>query len=235
MRKNLPNIKQPNLKDKVYELLLDMIVDGKYHENELLPSERILGEELGVSRTVVREAVKSLETRGLLQAIHGKGIMVVPSTSGDISNALMLYLRRQHRSVSLKDLVEVRYAIETEIAGCAAGRATLADIRALREILARMEKVIEKSDEYVRTDLEFHLKLAYMTRNILFITILESLLIPLRHSFEETVEPHDNEQTYRQHTGILAALETGEAAASKEAMARHLEHIRDSLRSRGKL
>ncbi len=235
MNRSLPNIKQPNLKSKVYELLLNMIIDGKYTENELLPSERILGEELGVSRTVVREAVKALENRGILQAIHGKGIMVVPSTSGDISYALMLYLRRQHRTVSLKDLLEVRYAVETEITACAATRATAEDIRALREILARMEKAIAETDTYVQIDLEFHLKLAYMTHNILFITILESLLIPLRHSFEETVEPRDNELTFRQHTDILDCLESGDAALSKGAMSRHLEHIRESLRSRGKL
>ncbi len=235
MPRNLPNIKQPNLKNKVYELLLTMIVDGKYRENELLPSERILGEELGVSRTVIREAIKSLETRGIVQAIHGKGIRVVPSTSSDISNALMLYLRRKHRTVSLKDLIEVRYAIETEIAACAATRATASDIRALKAILLKMEKAIGDVNQYVRTDLDLHLKIAYMTHNILFITILESLLIPLRRSFEETVEVHDNEQTFQQHMNIVNCLISADAAGAKEMMARHLQHIKKKLRTRGKL
>ena len=91
----LPNMRQPNLKSRVYELLLNMIIEGKFEIGEMLPPERILCQELGVSRTVIREAIKSLETRGVLKVIHGKGIQVVPATSHDISVAFMLYLRRR--------------------------------------------------------------------------------------------------------------------------------------------
>ena len=94
-RRNLPKIKPPNLKTQVYDLILDFIVDGKYRDNDMLPPERILCEELGVSRTVVREAIKSLETRGILTVIHGKGIKVNPSNSHDIANAFMLYLLKR--------------------------------------------------------------------------------------------------------------------------------------------
>ncbi len=231
----LPNIRQPNLKSRVYELLLNMTIDGKYRDNDMLPPERILCEELGVSRTVIREAIKSLETRGVLQVIHGKGIKVVPSTSSDISNAFMLYLRRQHREVSMRDLLEMRLTVETEIAAFAAQRAEEPQLRELRAIVSEMEKVTADNERYVRADLDFHLKLAYATRNILFATILESLLIPLRHSFEETSEMRDNEQTCREHAGIFRCVESRDPQGAKKLMAEHLGHTERALRERGKL
>ena len=234
-RFGLPNIRQPNLKDRVYQLLLNMIIDGKYRDNDLLPPERILCSELGVSRTVIREAIKSLETRGLLQAIQGKGIRVVPAAAGDISDAFMLYLRRQRREVSPRDLLEMRLSIETEIAAGAAIRSGEADVRELRRILERMRNALHLAEEYIRGDLDFHLQLAFATHNILFITVLESLLIPLRRSFQDIVELPDLELSLEDHSRILECIGARDAAGARQHMVRHLEHTRCRLQKRGKL
>lgn len=231
----LPKIRQPNLKSRVYELLLNMIIDGKYRDNDMLPPERMLCEELGVSRTVIREAIESLETRGVLQVIHGKGIKVVPSSSSDISNAVMLYLRRRHHEVSMRDLIEMRLAVETEVAAHAALRAEEPHLRELRAILDRMAKATADTGRYVLADLDFHLKLAYATRNILFATILEALLVPLRQSFEESFEMRDNEQTWQEHAGIYQSVESRDAERARKLMVEHLEHAERVLKSRGKL
>jgi len=231
----LPNIKSPNLKTQVYELLLNMIVDGKYKDNDMLPPERVLCEELGVSRTVVREAVKSLETRGILTVLHGKGIKVNPSTSHDVSNAFMLFLRRQNKEVSLKDLLEVRYSIETEIARYAAQKAQPRDIEKLEEILNRMKLVIDKMGDFVDIDLEYHLQLAYTCRNIVFITIMEALVIPLRKSREETVSPEDNVQSFDEHLAIFNAIRNHDMEGARNNMVKHLRHVEEVLRAHGKL
>ena len=231
----LPNIKSPNLKTQVYELLLNMIVDGKYKDNDMLPPERVLCEELGVSRTVVREAVKSLETRGILTVLHGKGIKVNPSTSHDVSNAFMLFLRRQNKEVSLKDLLEVRYSIETEIARYAAQKAQPRDIEKLEEILNRMKLVIDKMGDFVDIDLEYHLQLAYTCRNIVFITIMEALVIPLRKSREETVSPEDNVQSFDEHLAIFNAIRNYDMEGARNNMVKHLRHVEEVLRAHGKL
>ncbi|MGQ9616950.1 MAG: FadR/GntR family transcriptional regulator [Spirochaetota bacterium] len=231
----LPNIKSPNLKTQVYELLLNMIVDGKYKDNDMLPPERVLCEELGVSRTVVREAVKSLETRGILTVLHGKGIKVNPSTSHDVSNAFMLFLRRQNKEVSLKDLLEVRYSIETEIAKYAAQKAQPGDIEKLEDILGRMKLVIDKMADFVDIDLEYHLQLAYTSRNIVFITIIEALVIPLRKSREETVSPEDNVQSFEEHLAIFNAIKDRDMEGARSNMVRHLRHVEEVLRAHGKL
>ena len=231
----LPNIRQPNLKSRVYELLLNMIIDGKYKDNDMLPPERILCEELGVSRTVIREAIKSLESRGVLQVIHGKGIMVAPATSGDISSAFILYLRRQHREVSMRDLLELRGSVETANVMSASLRAEEADLRGLRELLDRMEKSVADVERYVVADLDFHLKLAYAAHNILFITVLESLLIPLRQSFEETFEVHENELTFLEHSKIYTCIAARDPDGARATMLGHLQHTERMLKGRGKL
>jgi GntR family transcriptional repressor for pyruvate dehydrogenase complex len=231
----LPNIRQPNLKSRVFELLLNMIIDGKYRDNDMLPPERLLCEELGVSRTVIREAIKSLESRGVLGVIHGKGIKVIPATSSDISNAFMLYLRRQHREVSPRDLMEMRFSIETESAALAAQRATEADIRELGENLVRMRGAVRVPDQFIQEDLDFHVKLASATHNILFITILESLLIPLRRSFERIVELQDPECSCQEHASIHERVRARDTTGARQLMAQHLENSRQRLERRGKL
>jgi DNA-binding FadR family transcriptional regulator len=231
----LPNMRQPNLKSRVYELLLNLIVEGKFEIGEMLPPERILCQELGVSRTVIREAIKSLETRGVLKVIHGKGIQVVPATSHDISAAFMLYLRRRQREVSMGDLIVVRFALETEIARQAALNASQSEIDALGEILDNGEKVLEEMQAYVTADLEFHLHLSNMTHNILFVAILESLLVPLHMSFAETVSVKDNRKSINEHREVFHRLEARDAEGAKQMMARHLKHVENMLHRLGKV
>jgi DNA-binding FadR family transcriptional regulator len=226
----LRNIRQPNLQNRVYELLLNMIIDGKYRDNEMLPSERILCEELGVSRTVIRESMKSLQARGVLTAIHGKGIKVAPAVGADISEAFMLYLRRQHRDVPLEDLIEVRFALETRIAACAAERATAEEVAALKAILDRMPQSVSSLELYVQADMDFHLKLAECTHNMLFVTIVESLLFPLQRSFKRSFEGHDSALLYREHLGIFTCVESHDAEGARAAMLSHLQHADRSLR-----
>ena len=226
----LRNIRQPNLQNRVYELLLNMIIDGKYRDNEMLPSERILCEELGVSRTVIRESMKSLQARGVLTAIHGKGIRVAPAVGTDISEAFMLYLRRQHRDVPLEDLTEVRFALETRIAACAAERASDDEIPELKGILDRMPESTSSLELYVQADMDFHLELAHLTHNMLFVTIVESLLLPLQRSFKKSFEGHDSALLYREHVGIYTCVERHDAEGARAAMQAHLEHAGRSLR-----
>jgi len=235
LRRNLPNIKPPNLKTQVYDLILDFIVDGKYRDNDMLPPERILCEELGVSRTVVREAIKSLETRGILTVIHGKGIKVNPSDSHDIANAFMLYLRRENKEASLGDLMEVRFAIETEVARLAARHANDEDLTKLRAIIQDMATVLDDVEKFTFLDIDFHRNLAIISRNILFITIAEALVIPLRHSREETVSAEDNVLAHRQHNDICKSIEQHDHELAGRQMLEHLKHVEEVLREHGKL
>lgn len=235
MRDRLPSLKTPNLKSQVYDLLLNMIVDGKYSDNDMLPPERVLCEELGVSRTVVREAVKSLETRGILQVIHGKGIKVNASNSSDVANAFMLYLKRKKSMFSMKDLLEARYSIETEITKYAAIRATKDDIVILENKLNEMKEARDDVERFIIDDLDYHLQLAKITNNIFFITIMEALLIPMRKSRKETVSVQDNLQSFEEHVGIFKCIKNHDSKKAKELMAAHLEHVEKVLEDHHRL
>src|SRR5215211_4729894 len=129
-------IRRIKLRDQVAEMLLEMIFSSDYEAGDRLPPERVLVEELGVSRTVVREALNLLETRGLLRVEHGRGAVVSANGAHAVHTNLGLLLRMQPST--LGELMEMRKALEVEVAGLAAERATTDDIAAMRAALDRM-------------------------------------------------------------------------------------------------
>jgi len=230
--KKFPRIGTSNLKTRVYELLLDLIIEGKLKVGEMLPSERVLAEELGVSRTVLREAIKSLETRGVLTVTHGKGIKVNPASSSDISHAFMMYLRRQDQEVPLLDLFEFRRIVEPEIARLATKKATRDDIARLQKIIDRMRETIGTVDQFNKIDLEYHLELAKITRNIFFTTIMEELIIPIRQSIVAT-GGGDNEKVFREHFEVFKKVKEKDHEGASSAMVASLKTSRQILREHG--
>ncbi len=233
-KKLFPNISTQNLKSRVYDLILDLIIDGKLKVGDMLPAERDLSEKMGVSRTVIREAIKSLEARGILTAIHGKGIIVNPININDISRAFMLYLRRQYQKVPLRDLLEVRFIVEPEIAEQAAKKATKEDIEKLEEIIARMEQVRNDVEVFNKTDLEYHLQIGTMTKNIFVTTIMEGLIIPIRESIDET-SGADRNKVYREHYEVFKYIKDKDPENAKKAMKKSLKYSQQILTNHGKL
>ena len=218
-----PKIGSLNLQVKVYDLLLDMIVEGKLKVGEMLPSENDLSEQLGVSRTVIREAIKSLETRGVVSVTHGKGIRVNPVNSKEISHAFMLYLRRQNQEVPLTDLLEFRKNIEPQIAALAAQKVNKKDLKILEEILNRMQKAEDDIELFNKIDLENHLELARITKNIFMITIIEELLIPIRKSIGVR-GGRNNEIVYKLHYNICKYIKMKNPQKASEAMLKSLKY-----------
>jgi GntR family transcriptional repressor for pyruvate dehydrogenase complex len=131
--------------------------------------------------------------------------------------------------------MEVRFAIETEIAGLAARRANDEDLKALRVIVHNMETVLDDVEKFMFMDIDFHRNLAIISRNILFITIAEALVIPLRHSREETVSAEDNVLAHRQHNDICKSIEQHDHDLAGKQMFEHLKHVEEVLREHGKL
>ncbi len=229
MDENLfPKIGTPNLKNRVYELLLDLIISGKLKIGEMLPSERNLAEELGVSRTVLREAINSLETRGLLTVTHGKGIRINPIDSSDISHAFMLYLRRQNQEVPLLDLIDFRNILEPEIAKRAAINSTKSNLKPLEDIIKRMQKAVNDIDQFNKIDLEYHLELAKLTGNIFLTTIMEELIIPLRESLFRTGGA-DLMEVFREHYKVFEQVREKSPDGAAEAMTHSLKRSQELL------
>lgn len=226
--KLFPKIGTPKLKSRVYELLLDMIIDGKLKVGDMLPAERVLSEELGVSRTVLREAIKSLETRGVLTVTHGKGIRVNPVTSSDISHAFMLYLRRQNQEMPFMNLLEFRSLLEPEITKIAAIKADEDDIQRLEKIVLRMEEAIDTVDQFNKVDLEYHLMLAKITRNIFLVTVMEELIIPIRESIF-TTGGIDVKEVFEEHYDVFKHVKARKPEEARKAMIKSLQRSRKVL------
>jgi DNA-binding FadR family transcriptional regulator len=228
MRGTFPNIGIPKLKTKVYDTLLELIVGGKLKVGEMLPPERILAEELGVSRTVLREAIKSLEARGVLTSIHGVGIQVNPVSSEDISNAFMLYLKRQKQELPLMDLVEFRAIIEPEIARLAALKARKDDIEELSKILERMRESIGDVEVFNRIDLEYHLQISKLTENLFFTTIMKELIIPIREVITRT-GGIDNKKVFNDHYAVYKRIKEKDPEGAKKAMTKSIAYAKQIL------
>src|SRR5919112_626300 len=157
-----------------------MVVSGGLEPGERLPPERELCERLGVSRTVVREALNLLEARGLISIEHGRGAVVSGGTTDAVRDALEVVLRV--RPKVLWELLEMRAILEVGISGLAAERATEEDTDAMRVQLERMAALIDVPEGYVDADVEFHALLARAARNGVLLTMLEPIVDLLRAS-----------------------------------------------------
>jgi len=198
-----------------------MVVSGRLSPGERLPPERELVGRLGVSRTVVREALNLLEARGLISIEHGRGAVVSGGSTHAVRDTLGVLLRV--RPKALWELLEIREILEVEIAGLAAERTEEDDVREMRGQLDRMETLIGAPEGYVDADVEFHALLARSTRNEVLLAMLEPVVELLRASRQVSASrPGSALRALREHEEILGSVEAGDAEEAREGMRVHL-------------
>jgi GntR family transcriptional regulator, transcriptional repressor for pyruvate dehydrogenase complex len=215
--------REPRLTDKVTDMMLESILSNRLNVGDPLPSERELGEQFGVSRTVVREAVRALVAKGVIEVRSGSGLRVAAVNANTVSESMSLYLRGG--TVDFHKVHEVRAVLEVHIAGLAAQRATDEDIAALREIDARMQKEQTDVESAARDDLEFHRLVASATHNELFLLLLDSIgssLIDIRRS---NLGSGSTPMTLSHHEAILERIAAHDPVGARAAMTTHLEGV----------
>jgi GntR family transcriptional regulator, transcriptional repressor for pyruvate dehydrogenase complex len=211
------------LSDQVAEAMLATILARDLRPGDPLPSERELGEQYGVSRTVVREAVRALAARGMVDARAGRGLAVSQVDAGAVSTTMKLYLHGQE-AIPYAKINEVRTGIEIQIVGYAAERATDEEIADLRAITEQMREHKDDLEQHSRLDVEFHRALARMTHNELYLIMLDSIgdvMIEIRRATFKL--PNDAMRAYREHMRIVAAVAAHDPQAARDAMRRHLK------------
>lgn len=199
-------MKRKSLTDEVQEKLLAMILSGKFPYGALLPSEQILSETFGVSRTTTRSAVGNLVEKGLLERKHGKGIYVANNTSSATIESLRLLMMSDCYSVA--ELLETRKILEPQNAYYAALRATDDEIKGLSLCVDRMRDLSVQYDiEYTVQDINFHLGIAHASKNKILITFFEAIqpLLSKIISFV-VVAGGQLEADYGLHRDILTAI-----------------------------
>jgi GntR family transcriptional repressor for pyruvate dehydrogenase complex len=227
-------VQSSRLYEQIVEQIEQSVQKGDLKPGDQLPAERELAEQFGVSRTAVREAVKALREKGLVEAYPGKGTFI---TNGS-SNPMRQSLDRMMRSAQVdatSSLVEVREILEPEIAALAAVRATDENLNSLREAVAVMDAAKRDPDAYIEADLDFHLELAEAAANPLILSLIDSIIGVLREQrmriFEVDGGP-DRGQYH--HKKILEAMEHQDAQGAREAMRAHLRQVREDSRSASK-
>ena len=202
--------------------LLEYLLQGNLRPGDRLPSERKLAEVLGVGRSVVREALKSLSLLGLVSIRQGHGSFLKSTESDLLPQAiewgLLLGAKRA------RDLVEARCHLEVVVAGLAAERRSEADLSNLRHHLNNMGAAQGDADAFVAADVAFHLRLAEAANNE---TLLQ-IMISIRSLLQVWISRVMNHETdfaisYDEHVSILKAIAAGDAPAAREAMDAHVK------------
>jgi GntR family transcriptional repressor for pyruvate dehydrogenase complex len=218
------------LKDRVAERLLEMISSGDLRPGHRLPPERILVERWGVSRTVVREALNLLETRGLIRIEHGRGAVVAADTANAVQENFRFFFRT--RPDAIWELMEVRKPLEVEIAGLAAERADAQELAAMKAVLDRMRKMIDAPEGYVDADVSFHSLLAKSTHNHVLMTMMEPITNLLLDSRRQTgAVPENARRALKAHEKILGRVEARNVEGARREMRAHLVATEHDLKA----
>jgi GntR family transcriptional repressor for pyruvate dehydrogenase complex len=229
-RAGLTRVRRVDLVQEVVSRLRQEILTGQLTAETPLPSEGKLCLTLGVSRTVVREAMRILRAQGLVEVSQGRRPRVKPADPQDAVQALGTFLRRSEHS--LLDLIEVRMPLETEIAALAAQRATPTHFAALEEAVRRMVRS-QRLDEQIAADIDFHNVLAEATGNAVFQLLMVTLAGLMRESRRLTLSRTGLDRANEGHRAVLAAVRQADADEARRAMCRHLSMAQEDLRGEG--
>jgi len=198
-----------NVHGRTLELLGEAIVSGRYPPGSGIPPEPTLGEEFGVSRTVVREAIKSLVAKGLVSTGPKVGTRVLPAEQWNwFDPDVVAWQSRTGLSREfLRDLQELRRVVEPAAVRLAAERATPRDIAEIEAAYVGMKDAIDNGGDYVRYDLAFHQGLLRACHNLMVAQMSKALGALLRTSFEiSTTKPDGPAHSLPLHRAVLDAV-----------------------------
>jgi len=221
-------VQKVNLVQEVVDQLRRQIFAGQFGPGGRLPPEGELSESFGVSRTVIREAMRTLRAQGLVEVSQGRRAQVRPADPQIAVDTLQALLERS--KVTLLHLIEVRRPLEGEIAGLAATRAIPSHVEAL-EAAIRQQFDADSLARQVEADVRFHQILAEATGNPVFAILLTTLAGLLRKSREETISRTGKERALGGHRAILDAVKRGNSSEARSAMLKHLEMAEEDLRA----
>jgi DNA-binding FadR family transcriptional regulator len=218
--------------DNAVETIAGWILSARFAAGATLPVEQAIGEELGASRTTVREALKTLAAKGLVRVGPRTGTRVQPSDAWNLFDPQVVAWRLEAPLTPdlIDDLVEMRLLIEPEAAALAAGRAGAVDIAAIREAYESMVRATEGEGSYIQADLDFHQAILRAAHNQ-FLSQLSSVVgAVLRLSFELSVTSMDSAKaSLPDHAALLRAIGMADSGAARDCLVRIIRGSRDDM------
>lgn len=223
-------------KKKTYLVLVDKITEryltGNLKQGERLPSERELASQLNVSRTTIREALRTMEQNGVIEIRQGGGSYVKISDFQSRKEEIIAAVKAETPLVY--ETLELRRALEVESAFLAAKRAASADLEKLRTALNNMAQSLQDPELGLKADLDFHIGIVEATHNSIFIQLIhtisghmkDTIRATQKHRFKDSSRYGD---TLDEHKEIYLAIASGNANKAKDLMEEHITRIREEL------
>ena len=230
-------MQKTTLSDQIAAQLQEMIADGALKPGEKLPAERQLSERMGVSRPSLREAIKKLASKGLVESRHGGGTYVIDNLDEVATDPLMQLLQKHPES--RYDVLEVRHALDGQAAYYAALRATDADRVNIQRAFDRMIELHHHGDDPMdeaRADAAFHLSITEASHNIVLLHTMRGLFAVLQRTIKHNLDklytiPKVFEPLSDQHETLMRAVLAGDPDAARIAAQGHLVFVEESLQT----
>ncbi len=220
------------LYQRVVQQVTSQIVGGILAPGSSLPVETELSQQFGVSRTVIREAVRILASKGLISVRQGSGMRVQSPESWNYLDPLVLFeqVRWGHGEL-LNEVLEVRYILEVEVAALAAKRRTPEDLAAMRTSLAGMDKYLDDPDIFTEFDVKFHEHVLIAARNRLLREAMKPVAETLQTGRSITNRLSGGaEASMVGHREIYDAIEAQDAVSARDATGRHVKQFEHDIR-----
>jgi GntR family transcriptional repressor for pyruvate dehydrogenase complex len=221
--------REPSLAARVTQELLDSIVEGRLRSGQRLPSERELSEQFGVSRTVIREAVRGLQAKGVVEVRSGRGVEVAAVTSAQVTETFDLFVKGQQikDNVQPDHISEVREMLELGIVSLACQRGSADDLQRIEVAYQAMEDT-QSTEGLADRDSDFHMAIALATGNPLLVTLLESVNATIRSVRRESLKrPGRKAEAQLQHRAVLDGILNRNEAVAVQAMISHLDDSKE--------
>jgi GntR family transcriptional repressor for pyruvate dehydrogenase complex len=230
--------KQTKVFQDVVEQIQEAIFDGRLQTGQTLPAERELKVMFNISRGTLREALRVLEQKGLIEVKLGVGggSVVKAVDTAQISESLGLLIRSQ--KVSLNHLAQFREDVESIIAAHAAQWHSQEDIKKLKKLLAKALVCVEKGrsqrDAFINIDKQIHMTLAEITGNPIYISVLHSIHDNIHRYYDRflSMEQSELEENYRDLCDIIEAIESSRVEQARELAQHHVKRFNQYMKNR---
>ncbi|MEM1486099.1 FadR/GntR family transcriptional regulator [Oscillospiraceae bacterium PP1C4] len=226
-------INRTKISEQVFEQMKQQMLLGEWKAGDKLPSENELANAFNVSRVTIRQALQKLMVLGLIKTKTGEGSFITEAELGSCMNTMipMAYLRPK----DTLEVLEFRQVIEIETAGLAAKKATAQDVEALQNIYDEMLALKDNMEDFAQADLEFHLKIAEITKNNLIISTHNILKDILSVTMKDIVGTLGYEIGIYYHQQLLDSIAQNDAEKTKEIMREHVVQTLNGFKENKKL
>jgi len=229
-------VKRTNLYEQIADALenailqtgISALAEGESHSEDKLPSEQALAVKFGVSRTVIREALKLVKERGLIEQRTGEGSYITKPSPGAVSNVMSRMILMDN--IGDDEIVDVRGILEIASCRLAAVNADEADIAQMQSTLDAMKEHWDDNEAMIRMDTDFHIAMAKASKNKLLGILIEAMTVLIRKFIRKSIyAPGAKPDGMMRHALIMDAIKSRDPDVAEAAIRNHLEVSRQNV------